>query len=468
MLKLSSTTANTGLTIGGDTNLYRSAPDTLKTDDNFITVGSLYVDNSDLGQKLFFGSAADTNLYRSTTSTLKTDNNLIVGANLTLQGSTSTMNFNNENNSSNAILASNQAGDAASRFVAQASGQLNWGGGTTGTDTNLYRGGTGLLLTDGKFQAGGNVIVGSGSVSGYGGGSIAFNNIGGGQLPGAVSGGGTLFVNSGTLQYRGAGNIASISSDFSEEMPVENNVQPEDVVSLSDNATADANVSLTGYVLQKSQTPYDSKIMGVVSALAGSQHSPGTQSITFTGRVPVKVTGEGGAIAAGDNLTSSSTPGYAMKMTHAGQSIGKALSDFGGSSSGDQGSVIVSANTSYYNPQPNLQGGNDVLTSLMVSGQITTLNLTVNGDAQFKGNITVAGDIQTAASRHGANVSINQGDTQAVVNLTAAQVDRNYTLQITPGWVTAYGVINKTATGFTVEFDKPAPLNATFDWLIIR
>ena len=40
-LQLSSTGSNTGITIGGDTNLYRSAADTLKTDDSLSVVGSI-------------------------------------------------------------------------------------------------------------------------------------------------------------------------------------------------------------------------------------------------------------------------------------------------------------------------------------------------------------------------------------------------------------------------------------------
>jgi len=37
--------------------------------------------------------------------------------------------------------------------------------------------------------------------------------------------------------------------------------------------------------------------------------------LALTGRVPVKVTNENGPIVPGDLLTSSSTPGYAMKWT---------------------------------------------------------------------------------------------------------------------------------------------------------
>ena len=88
-LALSSTGADTGLTLGGDTNLYRSAAEQLKTD------GALVSDRS-ASTQLAFGvllSAAwalqikangliqwssDTNLYRSAADTLKTDDALVV------------------------------------------------------------------------------------------------------------------------------------------------------------------------------------------------------------------------------------------------------------------------------------------------------------------------------------------------------------------------------------------------------
>ncbi len=50
--------------------------------------------------------------------------------------------------------------------------------------------------------------------------------------------------------------------------------------------------------------------------------------IAQIGRVPTKVDGSLGAIKAGDYLTSSPTPGHAMKLTGPGMTIGVALEDF--------------------------------------------------------------------------------------------------------------------------------------------
>lgn len=112
-LQLSDTTANVGLTIGGDTNLYRSAADILKTDDSFIVDGAAFTVNSATitlgdantdtvtinagtislvnataaGDALEFGAGANlANLYRSANDTLRTDDSLIVNINLTANG----------------------------------------------------------------------------------------------------------------------------------------------------------------------------------------------------------------------------------------------------------------------------------------------------------------------------------------------------------------------------------------------
>jgi hypothetical protein len=66
--------------------------------------------------------------------------------------------------------------------------------------------------------------------------------------------------------------------------------------------------------------------------------------------VPVKVTGEGGPIVPGDLLTSSSTPGYAMKAAHGGPTVGKALGSFDGNG---MGTVLAFVNVASYGPAAN-------------------------------------------------------------------------------------------------------------------
>ena len=85
--------ANGQLTFGvaGDTNLYRSAASSLKTDDNFFAALALIANASGANQigigtlangapGINFGSAEDTNLYRKAANTLKTDDALVAAS----------------------------------------------------------------------------------------------------------------------------------------------------------------------------------------------------------------------------------------------------------------------------------------------------------------------------------------------------------------------------------------------------
>ena len=76
----------------GDTNLYRSAADVLKTDDSFDAAGSVIARRGIQGEVVIgtgsgvagidFGNTRDTNLYRSQSNTLKTDDMLVVDGGL--------------------------------------------------------------------------------------------------------------------------------------------------------------------------------------------------------------------------------------------------------------------------------------------------------------------------------------------------------------------------------------------------
>jgi hypothetical protein len=90
--------------------------------------------------------------------------------------------------------------------------------------------------------------------------------------------------------------------------------------------------------LKLSSTTYDTRVAGVVSGANGispgiAMHQEGTieggQNVALSGRVYVQVDASNGAIEPGDLLTTSATPGRAMKVTdHAraqGAIIGKAM-----------------------------------------------------------------------------------------------------------------------------------------------
>ena len=140
---------------------------------------------------------------------------------------------------------------------------------------------------------------------------------------------------SGTIYTEGA---ALSSFDLAEMYATADaTLEPGDLVSFSNEAMIDDLPFVT-----KSAGVYQPGLMGIVSTKPGitlgyPQISPaeslaGIQNklpVALSGRVPTKVTTENGPIAIGDPLTSSSTPGVAMKATEPGMIVGFALEPFG-------------------------------------------------------------------------------------------------------------------------------------------
>jgi hypothetical protein len=90
--------------------------------------------------------------------------------------------------------------------------------------------------------------------------------------------------------------------------------------------------------LKLSEAPYDKRVAGIVSGANGikpglSLHQEGVleggQNVALTGRVYVQADAADAAIEPGDLLTTSTTPGHAMKVTHSeraqGAILGKAM-----------------------------------------------------------------------------------------------------------------------------------------------
>lgn len=119
----------------------------------------------------------------------------------------------------------------------------------------------------------------------------------------------------GTLYY----DTSTSSFDLAEEFYTVRKLEKAEVVIAAGDQKVD-----------RSSIPFDTSVIGVVatspnivftlsnfSAVGNHNASPTntTAPITLTGRVPLKVTSENGFIEAGDLLTTSSTPGHAMRFT---------------------------------------------------------------------------------------------------------------------------------------------------------
>ncbi len=133
-------------------------------------------------------------------------------------------------------------------------------------------------------------------------------------------------------------------------------LQPGDVVSIDSSLK-------TG--VQKSQSSYDNNVIGIISTnpgtLIGKIEKEGVSAfpVALSGRVPVKVSTENGAIKVGDYLTTSSIAGVAMKATSAGTVIGQAISPFSDKGTG----VIVAFIKNTYYPGASLFSVNNLADS---------------------------------------------------------------------------------------------------------
>lgn len=134
------------------------------------------------------------------------------------------------------------------------------------------------------------------------------------------------------------------SADLAEVYPTNDlTLRPGELVAL-DN-------SLTNGVV-RSNKAYQGDLYGVISTepamVIGGTGGLGKNgvAVALSGRVPVKVSAQNGAIKKGDALTSSSVPGVAMKATKAGTIIGLAMEDYEGQG---QGQVMVFVKSGYYN-----------------------------------------------------------------------------------------------------------------------
>ncbi len=222
---------------------------------------------------------------------------------------------------------------------------------------------------------------------------------------------------------------SGIGADVAEKYRNHDGSEPGDVLVFSSKDT-----------VVKSSQPKQVRLAGVVSTTPGVVLASDTEGVALalSGRVPVKVTNEGGPILPGDYLTSSSTPGKAMKAIGTGQVIGQALEGLSGAS----GTIEMFVNNTYYNPASaqELQGGGEgnftglnvsgltTLEDLKVTGTATVGTLVVTGNATFKGNIIIEGHIITSgttpagnvlgAAGVGGSVSIEGNDTAGTITVT--------------------------------------------------
>ncbi|NBV23431.1 MAG: hypothetical protein EBS05_16120 [Proteobacteria bacterium] len=102
-----------------------------------------------------------------------------------------------------------------------------------------------------------------------------------------------------------------------------------------------------------------------------------------------------------------------------------------------------------------------------------------NGEFQFEGGgvraggavsgVTgLSGDAKPAKNLRGKNVAVAANAATLQVKFPVAEADADYAVFLEQSWLGARAITEKTPTGFTVTFEKPAPAKATVDWMLVR
>jgi hypothetical protein len=313
----------------------------------------------------------------------------------------------------------------------------------------------------------------------------------------------TQTIGDGTRYYWGAmyavnyyGMVTTISQfDLAEVYETDDaTLSPGELVSVDKNASLK---------VKRAEGAYDNNLLGVVSTAPGvllgaPEDYTLSVKVTLAGRVPTKVSTENGAIEVGDYLTSSSTPGVAMKATKSGLVIGRALEPFGQIdpsplAKGDRVEVFI--NLGWYGGEVKLSsdGGVDekvsVGNSLVPADFLTNLvdGLTQLGVSIKDGIITavklVVEEVQTKILRANViSISVEEGKDNVVGSATIPPDSMEY--QVKNSLVQAnskifvsftsntagrtWYVSEKTpGTGFTIRLSEVTTELLSFDYWIL-
>jgi len=331
---------------------------------------------------------------------------------------------------------------------------------------------------------------------------VTFLN-GNGEVIGKITGNG-----SGGVTYSTSG------SDFAEyfrKAAEEETFEPGEVVCLN----------TLGLVTKCDSV--NTQMIGVVSGHAGFAgngnyaNDPKYVLVGLLGQLEVKVSTESGEINPGDTLTSSTTPGVAIKAEKNGQILGRALEAFTASESGkikafvhvSYEQVLADALTSSIKATPLSSSSSDIQVegNLIVSGKTTLADTSITGNLtaglvivnglegsisslgknlklqngtvmiDLQGNITAEGEITAKKINiQGEIVSASLGESilkagASQIMIKTSAVTEKSQIFITPQTKTdlPLAVTQKTpGVSFTVETETPATKDIKFSWWIIN
>jgi hypothetical protein len=267
-------------------------------------------------------------------------------------------------------------------------------------------------------------------------------------------------------------------ADIAEYYDVVDDSTSGEVVVLSGESVERLNerYGMTSYAaVVRSFEPYQNTVIGIISTnpegeILGEmskEFMSNPQAVAVGGRVPVKVTNEGGAIAVGDLIVTSSTPGHGMKATQAGRVIGMALANFDGA----EGTIMLQVMNTFYTPAldgNDLQGGNNTGLALVDGVLRVEGKLVVEDDAQFKGSVMVEDHIYGGKDIAG-RARIKFGDTSVAVRF---EQPYEYQPIITASpragsKMTGWWIEEESTTGFRITLESPLSWDVEFNWIAV-
>jgi len=187
----------------------------------------------------------------------------------------------------------------------------------------------------------------------------------------ALSGRIWVRANNRWFRFNSLSNVADFSEFIAQSEPSE---QGDVMVVDTDNVQK----------VRKSRGTYEQNILGVITVTGTGYNTdecadevscdrandPNWANVGMLGQIAVKVTTENGSIQPGDRLTTSSIPGVAMKATEAGQIIGRALDPYTASDPTAVGKVKTLVSPSYFSPETEDMGNENIEQLRIDSGNI--------------------------------------------------------------------------------------------------
>ena len=207
---------------------------------------------------------------------------------------------------------------------------------------------------------------------------------------------GDIFTDGGTT----IGNPADIAENYSSD-----EILPPGTLVTFASTTLEWNLkennqATSTYQMSKIKIAHTGEpVLGIVSTRPGILLGGNTVNgvpVALQGRVPVKVTNENGEILRGDYLTiSTSTPGYAMKMTQNGRSLGKVISDVKMEDNQVTGVALVFVENNEHTITISGDAGIESILTLQKNIEDTTVSVASTIISKFKNGLEVITSLVT-------------------------------------------------------------------------